>query len=54
MMGEGNGMAQSENIDSGRSNFQLDDRSRRGHHSLTRFSKFTLSARPARRLTVYL
>jgi hypothetical protein len=47
-------MVQAENIDSRISNFQLDNRSGRGHHSLARFSKFTLSARPARRLTVYL
>jgi hypothetical protein len=40
---EGNGMVQAENIDSGCSSFQLDDRSRRDHHSLAHFSKSPLS-----------
>jgi hypothetical protein len=35
-------MVQAENIDSGISNFQLDNRSRRDHHSLAHLSKFTL------------
>jgi len=36
-------MAQAENIDSGISNFQLDNRSGRDHHSLAHLSKFALS-----------
>jgi hypothetical protein len=36
-------MVQAENIDSRCSSFQLDDRSRRDHHSLTHRSKFPLS-----------
>ena len=35
-------MVQPENIDSGCSGFQLDDRSRRDHHSLAHLSKFPL------------
>jgi hypothetical protein len=40
---EGNGMVQAENIDSRCSSFQLDDRSRRDHHSLAHLSKLPLS-----------
>jgi hypothetical protein len=36
-------MVQAENIDSRCSSFQLDDRSRRDHHSLAHLSKFPLS-----------
>jgi hypothetical protein len=36
-------MVQAENIDSGISNFQLDNCSGRDHHSLAHLSKFTLS-----------
>ena len=36
-------MVQAENIDSRCSSFQLDDRSRRDHHSLAHRSKFPLS-----------
>ena len=35
-------MVQAENIDGRCSSFQLDDRSWRDHHSLTRLSKFPL------------
>jgi folate-binding Fe-S cluster repair protein YgfZ len=35
-------MVQAENIDSGISNFQLDNRSGRDHHSLAHLSKFPL------------
>jgi hypothetical protein len=36
-------MVQGENVDSGISNFQLDDCSGRDHHSLAHLSKFTLT-----------
>lgn len=36
-------MVHAENIDSGISNFQLDNRSGRDHHSLARLSKYTVS-----------
>ncbi len=36
-------MVQADNIDSRCSSFQLDDRSRRDHHSLAHRSKFPLS-----------
>jgi hypothetical protein len=40
---EGDGMVHAENVDSGISNFQLDNRSGRDHHSLAHLSKFELS-----------
>jgi hypothetical protein len=42
-LGGRHGMVQAENIDSGCSSFQLDDRSRCDHHSLAHLSKFPLS-----------
>jgi hypothetical protein len=41
-------MVQAENIDSRISNFQLDNRPGRDHHSLAHLSKFTLSGAGAR------
>jgi hypothetical protein len=38
-------MVQGEDIDSGISNFQLDNRFGRNHHSLAHLSKFTVAAR---------